>query len=92
MKRVLKSSQSLKTAQKFGYGESKFKNYEDWPSNYTDEDGRFWVKLPESLGMSEFIATGMMLVEYHTYDSETDHRLYIDAKGQVWNEYVEGIL
>lgn len=92
MKRVIKSAKSIKSSQKFGYGESKFKNYDDWPSEYTDADGRFWTKLPKNIAMSEFIPTGMVLVEYHTYDSEHDRRLYIDAKGQVWNEYVDGIL
>lgn len=42
--------------------------------------------------ISEFLETGMTLVEYHTDDLAGDYRLYMDACGRVWNEYYDGIL
>lgn len=92
MKRVIESDNHGTDSQKFGYGESKFKNYDDWPVEYIDEDGRFWTKLPRTIAMSEYIETGMPIVDYSTDDPSNDLLLYIDARGQVWNEYVDGIL
>lgn len=42
--------------------------------------------------ISEFLETGMTLVEYHTDDLAGDYRLYMDDCGRVWNEYYDGIL
>ena len=90
MKRVIKSSVEIES--RFGYREPLYEEYRDWSMMYRDSGGHLWHVNNRDTAISEFLETGMTLVEYHTDDLAGDYRLYMDDCGRVWNEYYDGIL